>query len=70
MWLPGFVQESLEALGMESYSMRHGVDKSVKTGGVDVGHCTTVHGILRSRRGDGKEALVLVTPMAMGAVSV
>lgn len=26
------------------------------------GHCVTLHGILRSQLGDGKEALVLVTP--------
>lgn len=32
-------------------------------------HCRVLHSILRSRRGDGKEALVLVTPMYLSAAS-
>ena len=33
--------------------------------GAEGGTCTIIHAILRSRRGDGKEALVLVTPVRL-----
>ena len=33
--------------------------------GANGGSCTVIHAILRSRRGDGKEALVLVTPLQL-----
>lgn len=42
----------------------------ISSGGVtDAGECANLHGVLRSPRGDGKEGLVLATPLALAAPS-
>lgn len=73
---PGFVEEvesAMRQLGLESYQSSFFEPSSdlfegwpgKRAASPTAYPCTNLHGILRSRRGDGKEAIVIVTPMQL-----
>ncbi|GBF97123.1 glycosylphosphatidylinositol anchor attachment [Raphidocelis subcapitata] len=56
---------ALSKAGLETYDQPFSVTRRGGGGGGGELRCSNVHAVLRSPRGDGKEALVLVTPVTL-----
>lgn len=60
----------LQAVGLEVYASKQlGVGDRRQGPGQLLRNCTNLHAILRSPRGDGKEAIVLVTPVELSGAN-